>query len=161
MTHKYITISRIKKFVTSFLLASFILIGLLDAISQGKMTYSSIMGMDVQRVYFYTFFLLVIGCWLLYNKYLSGIGFITLATFSSYFFEYTLLHNYFASIAVYICLILDIIINKKYLWILPFLAFGIFQGFAFQIPQLSKYYVGSMEFLSLCLGSVFIVKNIK
>jgi len=155
MTYKHV-----KKIITVVILSMFIFIGFLDAIINRIPTYSSIMGLDINRVYFYTFYLLIIGCWLLYNKKLVGIGFITLATFSSYFFEYISLHNYFASIMIYLCLIIDIIKMKKLLWLIPFVALGIIQGIAFQLPNISSYVVGSMEFLSLCIGTVFIVKYI-
>ena len=48
--------SSINKIVTAVLLFSFIITGFIDLLMQGKTTYSSIMGMDVERVYFYTFF---------------------------------------------------------------------------------------------------------
>ena len=149
-----------KKIVTAILLFGFIVTGFLDLLVHGKTTYSSIMGMDIERLYFYTFFLLVLGCWLLYNKWFVGIGFLALATFSSYFMEYILLHNYFASIIVYIGLIIDIIIRKKMKWLIPLVVIGIIQGIAFQTAGLGYYTVGSMEFLALCIGSVFIVKTI-
>ena len=149
----------IKKTVTSILLFGFIITGLLDALLNGKTTYSSIMGMDINRVYFYTFFLLIIGCWLLYNKWFVGIGFLTLATFSSYFMEYILLHNYFASILVFIGILIDIIIRKRIKWLIPLVVIGLIQGIAFQTILLGRYSVGIMEFLALCIGSVFILKN--
>ena len=151
---------RIKKIITGILLFGFIFTGLIDAILNDKRTYSSIMGMDINRVYFYTFFLLAIGCWLLYNKWLTGIGFLALATFSSYFFEFRLLHNYFASIIIYIGIIIDILIKKKKKWLIPLIAVGILQGLAFQTTWLGFYLVGSMEFLALFIGSVFIVREI-
>src|SRR5215469_18612441 len=92
----------IKRFITGLLLFSFTFFGLFDAITQGQKTYSSVMGLDINRVYFYTFFLLIIGCWLLYHKWFVGIGFLALATFSSYFTEFIMMHNYFASVAIYI-----------------------------------------------------------
>ena len=150
----------IKKIITYILLFGYIITGLMDGLLHGKASYSSIMGMDVNRVYFYTFFLLIIGCWLLYNKWFVGIGFITLATFSSYFFEYIVLHNYFASIMIYIGIIIDIIIMKKFKLLLPFIIIGIVQGIAFQTPWLSHYFVGIMECLALCIGSVIVVNNI-
>ncbi|MCL2042566.1 MAG: hypothetical protein FWG89_00350 [Treponema sp.] len=150
----------IKKMITYILLFGYILTGFFDGLLHGKTSYSSIMGMDVNRVYFYTFFLLIIGCWLLYNKWFVGIGFITLATFSSYFFEYLLLHNYFASIMIYIGIIIDIIIMKKLKLLIPFAIIGIIQGVAFQTPWLNHYMVGIMEFLALCIGSVIVVNNI-
>ena len=98
------------------------------------------MGMDTNRVYFYTFFLLVLGCWLLYNKWFAGIGFITLSAFSPYFNEFLLLHNYFASVTIYV---------------------GIIQGLAFYTGCLGKYTVGIMEFSALCVGTVFTIKTIE
>ncbi|MCL2442488.1 MAG: hypothetical protein FWD13_03385 [Treponema sp.] len=148
------------KIVTAVLLFSFIITGFVDALLQGKYTYSSIMGADINRVHFYTFFLLVIGCWLLYNKWFVGIGFLALAAFSSYFIEYVVMHNYFASISIYIGIIIDIIIRKKFKWLIPLIAVGIIQGIAFQTPWLSYYVVGSMEFLALCIGTVFVLRNI-
>jgi len=118
------------------------------------------MGMDINRVYFYTFILLVIGCWLLYNKWFVGIGFIALATFSSYFTEFIGLHNYFASLIIYIAIIIDIIVRQKMKWLVPLVIVGIIQGIAFQTTWLNNYLVGSMEFLALCIGSIFIVKTI-
>jgi hypothetical protein len=118
------------------------------------------MGMDINRVYFYTFFLLVIGCWLLYNKWFVGIGFLALATFSSYFIEFIIIHNYFASILIYIGIIIDIIIRQKKKWLVPLIIVGIMQGIAFQTTWLSHYMVGGMEFLALSIGSIFIVKTI-
>lgn len=149
-----------KKIVSSILLFGFIATGLLDALLHGQRTYSSIMGMDINRVYFYTFFLLIVGCWLLYNKWFVGIGFIALAAFSSYFFEYVTLHNYFASVIIYIGIIIDIIIRHKKKWLIPFIFVGIIQGIAFQVPWLSAYVVGFMEFTALSVGSVFVVKTI-
>ena len=70
------------KLVTGLLLFGFVITGFLDLLVNRQSSYSSIMGMDTNRVYFYTFFLLVIGCWLLYNKWFVGIGFISLAKFS-------------------------------------------------------------------------------
>jgi len=119
------------------------------------------MGMDINRVYFYTFLLLIIGCWLLYHKWFVGIGFITLAAFSSYFFEYHFLHNYFASILIYIGIIFDIVIRRKIKWLIPFFIIGIVQGLAFQTSLLSYYLVGSMEFSSLCIGTIFILRHMK
>ena len=153
-------ISSIKKIVTSIILFGFIVTGFIDALSHGKTTYSSIMGMDIGRVYFYTFFLLLIGCWLLYNKWFVGIGFIALATFSSYFTEFVLLHNYFASIFIYIVIVTDIITRKKIKWLIPLIIIGVIQGLAFQAPWLTNYVVGCMEFTALCVGSFFIVKTI-
>ena len=149
----------IKKIVTGILLFGFIVTGFLDALLHGKTTYSSIMGMDINRVYFYTLFLLIIGCWLLYHKWFVGIGFLALASFSSYFTEFILLHNYFASILIYIGIVIDIIIRQKKKWLIPLFIFGIIQGIAFQTAWLSNYMVGCMEFLALCTGSIFIVKT--
>jgi len=151
---------KIRKFITAILLFTFIIIGCIDALLHNEVSYSSIMGMDINRVYFYTFLLLIIGCWLLYNRFLVGIGFITLATFSSYFLEYLSLHNYFASVVIYIGLLLDIIFRRKFLWLIPFIVLSIVQGVAFQNLHFINYIVGSMELISFCLGSVFIVKNI-
>ena len=150
----------IKKIVTGVLLFGYIVTGLIDALLHGKLTYSSIMGMDINRVYFYTFFLLVIGCLLLYNKWFVGIGFLALATFSSYFTEFILVHNYFASVSIYIGVLIDIIIRKKMKWLVPLIVIGLIQGLAFQTGWFGNYMVGGMEFLALCIGSVFIVKTI-
>jgi len=151
----------IKKIVTGILLFGFIITGFLDILLHGKSTYSSIMGMDINRVYFYTFFLLIIGCWLLYNKWFVGIGFLTLATFSSYFIEFIIIHNYFASILIYIGIIIDIIIRHKMKWLIPLIIVGAIQGIAFHTNWLGYYSVGIMEFLSLCIGSVFVLKTIE
>ena len=151
----------IKKIVTGVLLFGYIITGFLDLLMQGKKTYSSIMGMDINRVYFYTFFLLIIGCWLLYNKWFVGIGFLSVATFNSYFIEYLFIHNYFASILIYIGIITDIIIRKKMKLLIPLGIVGIIQGIAFNTTWLSYHFVGSMEFLALCIGSIFIVKTIE
>ena len=150
----------INKLVMGFLLSGFIITGFIDLLLHQKTSYSSIMGMDTSRVYFYTFLLLVIGCWLLYNQWIVGIGFISLATFSSYFTEYMLLHNYFASVAIYIGIIIDIIIRKQYKWLIPLIVIGIMQGVAFQTGWFDYHMVGFMECLALCVGSVFIVKTI-
>jgi hypothetical protein len=149
-----------KKIITGILLFGYTVTGFLDALLHGKASYSSIMGMDINRVYFYTFFLLVIGCWLLYNKWFVGIGFLALATFSSYFTEFIIIHNNFASILIYIGIIIDIIIRQKKKWLIPLIIVGIIQGIAFQTTWLNHYFVGSMEFLALCIGSIFIVKDI-
>jgi hypothetical protein len=149
-----------RKIVTGILLFGYIVTGFLDLLLQGKMTYSSIMGMDINRVYFYTFFLLIIGCWLLYNRWFVGIGFLAVATFSSYFTEYIFIHNYFASILIYIGIIVDIIIRQKKKLLLPLVIVGIMQGIAFNTTWLGYYMVGAMEFLALCIGSIFIVKSI-
>jgi hypothetical protein len=151
----------IKKILTGVLLFGYIIIGFLDILLHGKSTYSSVMGMDINRVYFYTFFLLVIGCWLLYNKWFVGIGFLALASFSSYFIEYIIIHNYFASILIYIGIIIDIISRKKLKWLIPLIIIGMMQGIAFQTTWLGFYLVGSMEFLALCVGSIFIIKTIQ
>jgi hypothetical protein len=145
---------------TGILLSGYIVTGFLDALLHGQMTYSSIMGMDINRVYFYTFFLLIIGCWLLYNKWFVGIGFLTLATFGSYFPEFTFVHNYFASVLIYIGIIIDIITRQKKKWLVPLIIIGIIQGISYQNTWLSHYMVGSMEFLALCIGSIFIIKTI-
>jgi hypothetical protein len=150
----------VKKIVTGFFLFGFIVTGFIDILFHRQSTYSSIMGMDISRVYFYTFFLLIIGCWLLYNKWFVGIGFIALATFSSYFAEFIILHNYFASVFIYIGIMTDIIIRQKKKWLIPLIIVGIIQGIAFQNDWLGHYSVGSMEFLALCIGSIFIVRNI-
>ena len=151
----------INKLVTALLLFGFVVTGFLDLLVNRQSSYSSIMGMDTSRVYFYTFFLLVIGCWLLYNKWFVGIGFISLATFSSYFTEYISIHNYFASIAIYFGVIIDIITRKKKKWLIPLIIIGILQGIAFQTGWLGYYMVGIIEFLALCVGSAFIIKTIQ
>jgi len=152
----------IKKIITALLLFGFIITGFIDALSNGKRSFSSIMGMDINRVYFYTFILLIIGCWLLYHKLFVGIGFLALATFSSYFTEFIHLHNYFASIVIYIGIIIDIIIRHKKKWLIPLFIVGIIQGIAFQNRWLyTHYFVGSMEFLALCIGSIFLVITIE
>jgi hypothetical protein len=157
---KILSKSIIRKTVTGVLLFEFIAIGFLDILLHEKTTYSSIMGMDINKVYFYTFYLLIIGCWLLYNKWFVGIGFLALATFSSYFAEFIILHNYFASIVIYIGIIIDIIIRHKKKWLIPLIIVGIIQGIAFQTDWLGYYSVGCLEFLAFCIGSTFIVKNI-
>lgn len=150
----------IRKIITGFLLFGFIITGLIDALANNKTTYSSIMGMDINRVYIYTFILLIIGCWLLYNKWFTGIGFLALAAFSSYFFEYIFIHNYFASILIYIGIVIDIIIRREIKWLIPLIIAGILQGIAFQIDIFGNYLVGCMEFFALCIGSFFVVKTI-
>jgi len=147
-----------KRIITGILLFSFTFIGLFDAIIQGQKTYSSVMGLDINRVYFYTFFLLAIGCWLLYNKWFVGIGFLALAAFNNYFIEYVLIHNYFASVLIYIGIIIDIIIRYKWKWLVPLVIVGIIQGIAFQTNWFGYYAVGIMEFIALCIGSTFIIK---
>jgi hypothetical protein len=141
-------------------LFGYIITGFLDALLHGEMTYSSIMGMDINRVYFYTFFLLVIGCWLLYNKWFVGIGFLALATFGSYFTEFIFIHNYFASVLIYIGILIDIITRQKKKWLVPLIIVGILQGIAYQNTWLSYYMVGGMEFLALCVGSIFVIRTI-
>jgi hypothetical protein len=160
ITNKYLNKCTIRKIITGILLFGFTVTGFIDILLHGKTTYSSIMGMDINKVYFYTFFLLIVGCWLLYNKWFVGIGFLALATFSSYFVEFIILHNYFASILIYIGIIVDIVIRQKKKWLVPLIIVGIIQGLAFQTTLLGYYSVGSMEFLALCIGSIFIVKNI-
>ncbi|MCL2186471.1 MAG: hypothetical protein FWB86_11595 [Treponema sp.] len=152
------TYTLIKRIITGILLFSFIFLGFLDGITQGQKTYSSVMGLDISRVYFYTFFLLTIGCWLLYNKWFVGIGFLALAAFNNYFIEYLLIHNYVASILIYIGIITDIIVRHKFKWLIPLAIVGIIQGLAFQTTLLSFYAVGLMEFSALCIGSIFIIK---
>ena len=147
-----------KRIITGILLFSFTVLGLLDAIIQGQKTYSSVMGLDINRVYFYTFFLLAIGCWLLYNKWFVGIGFLALAAFNNYFLEYLFIHNYIASVLIYIGIVIDIIIRNKFKWLIPLAIIGIIQGIAFQTTLLSYYVVGLMEFIALCIGSIFIIK---
>jgi hypothetical protein len=149
------------KIVTGILLFGYIVTGFLDALLHGKTSYSSIMGMDINRLYFYTFFLLIIGCWLLYNKWFVGIGFLALATFGSYFTEFIIIHNNLASILIYIGIIIDIIIRQKKKWLIPLIIVGIIQGIAFQTTWLNHYFVGGMEFLALCIGSIFILKTTK
>lgn len=151
----------INKLVTGLLLFVFIITGFLDLLLHNQPSYSSIMGMDTSRVYFYTFYLLVIGCWLLYNKWFVGIGFISLATFSSYFTEYISIHNYFASVAIYFGIIIDIITRKKNKWLIPLIIIGVLQGIAFQTGWFGFYMVGIMEFSGLCVGSAFIIQTIE
>lgn len=150
----------VRKSITAFFLFSFIVIGFVDALLHGEVSYSSIMGRDINRVYFYTFCLLIVGCWLLYNKFFVGIGFITVATFNGYFVEYIFLHNYFASVMIYAMLVVDILHRRKAKWLIPFFIIGIIQAIAFQSTWLSQYIVGGMEFLSLCIGSVFVIRII-
>jgi hypothetical protein len=149
------------KLITGILLFGFIITGFLDLLLHGKISYSSIMRMNINRVYFYTFYLLIIGCWLLYNKWFVGIGFLSLATFSSYFIEFITIHNYFASILIYIGIITDIIIRHKMKWLVPLIIVGIIQGIAFQTNWLGHYSIGVMEFSALCIGSVFVVRTIE
>jgi hypothetical protein len=149
-----------RKIVTGILLFGYIVTGFLDLLLQGKMTYSSIMGMDINRVYFYTFFLLIIGCWLLYNKWFVGIGFLAVATFNSYFIEFLFIHNYFASILIYIGIVVDILIKQEKKWLIPLIVVGIIQGIAFNTTWLGYHIVGITEFLALCIGSIFIVRII-
>jgi len=152
---------KIKKIITGVLVFGFIIIVLVDALLQGKKSYSSTMGMDINRVYFYTFFLLTIGCWLLYHRWFVGIGFLALAAFSSYFREYLFLHNYFASILIYVMIVLDVVLRREVKWFIAFLVIGIIQGIAFQTPLLNNYFVGSMECLALSVGTVFVIKNMR
>ena len=149
------------KLAIGFMLFGLNITGFIDLLIHAKSSYSSIMALDVNRVYFYTFFMLLIGCWLLYHKWFTGIGFISLATFSSYFTEYLTLHNYFASIAIYVGIIIDIIIRKKKKWLVPLIVVGILQGIAFQTGWFAYYMVASMEFLLFCIGSVFIIRSIE
>ncbi|MDR0561440.1 MAG: hypothetical protein LBG73_01980 [Spirochaetaceae bacterium] len=148
-----------KRIITSILLSGFIITGFIDALLHDKLSYSSIMGMDINRVYFYTFLLLVMGCWLLYNKWFVGIGFLALAAFSSYFSELVFLHNYVASILVYIGIILDIVIRRKCNWLIPLVVCGIIQSIAFQTAWLGNFMVLGMEFSALVIGSIFVVKT--
>jgi hypothetical protein len=150
----------LKKIITSILLSGFIITGFVDGLLHDKLSYSSTMGMDINSVYFYTFFLLVIGCWLLYNKWFVGIGFLTLASFSFYFTELAFVHNYVASILIYIGIILDIIIRRKYKWLIPLVICGIIQSIAVQTIWLSDFMVLGMEFLALIIGSIFIVGSV-
>ena len=151
----------INKLITGLLLFGINITGFLDLLLHNKASFSSIMGMNMDRVYFYTFFLLIIGCWLLYHKWLVGIGVVCLATFNSYFTEYILIHNYFASIVIYIGIVLDIIIRKKSKWLIPLIIVGILQGIAFQTGWFGYYMVGFMEFLGVCIGSIFIIRTIQ
>jgi hypothetical protein len=151
----------IRKIISAVLLFGFIIIGFVDLLLQGQASYSSIMGMDIQRVYFYSFYLLILGCWLLYHKWIVGIGFISVAAFSSYFIELIYIHNYFASISVYIGILIDIITRRKPKWLIPLIVVGVIQGFAFQTRLLPFFVVGSMECAALCIGSVFVVKNME
>jgi hypothetical protein len=150
-----------KRIISGVLLFGFVLTGLIDALLHDKRSYSSIMGMDIYRVYFYTFLLFVMGSWFLYNKWFVGIGFLALATFNSYFDEFLFVHNYIASILVYIGIVIDIIIRRKNKWLVPLVICGIIQGIAFQTTWLGNFMVLSMEFLALCIGSIFIVKAVK
>jgi hypothetical protein len=153
--------NKAKRIISSILLFGYILTGLTDALLRDKRSYSSIMGMDINRVYFYTFLLFVIGSWFLYNKWFVGMGFLALAAFNSYFDEFLFVHNYVASILVYIGILFDIIIRRKYKWLVPLAICGIIQGVAFQTVWLGDFMVLSMEFLALCIGSIFIVKTVK
>jgi hypothetical protein len=148
-----------KKIITAVLLYGFIVIGFVDLLMQGQASYSSIMGLDIHRVYFYSFYLLILGSWLLYHKWIVGIGFISVAAFSSYFIELLYIHNYFASIAVYIGILIDIISRRKPKWLIPLIVVGVIQGFAFTTRLLPFFVVGSMECAALCIGSVFVVKK--
>lgn len=148
-----------RKIITAILLLGFIVTGFVDLLLQGQASYSSIMGMDIHRVYFYSFFLLILGSWLLYHKWFVGIGFISVAAFSSYFVELLYIHNYFASIAVYIGILIDVIVRRKPKWLIPLIIVGVFQGIVFQTHILPILVVGCMECAALCIGSVFVVKN--
>jgi len=150
-----------KKIITGILLFGYIVAAFIDGILHNQRTFSSIMGMDINRVYFYTFLLFAVGCWLLYNKWFVGIGFLALAAFNSYFFEFHFLHNYFASVLIYIGIVLDIITRRKKKWLIPLIVIGIIQGIAFQTGWIGYFMVGGMEFLALCTGSVFVVKNMQ
>lgn len=149
-----------KKIITGILLYGFTITGFTDILLNNSGTYSTTMAMDINRVYFYTFFLLVLGCWLLYHKWFIGIGFLCLASFSFYFEEYHDLHNYFASITVYVGVVLDFLIRKNIKWLIPLIIIGIVQGAAFYFRWYGLHLVGSMEFLALSVGSVFIIKKI-
>jgi hypothetical protein len=149
----------IRKIVTAILLAGFIITGYVDLLIHDQKTYSSIMAMNINRVYFYTFYLLAIGCWLLYNKWIVGIGFLVLAPFNAYFEELVFIHNYFASIAINIGIIIDILMKKKPKWFIPLVTAGLIQGVSFlSNTTIGFYIVGAMECLALCIGSVFVVK---
>jgi hypothetical protein len=149
----------VRKIVTAILLAGFIITGYIDLLIHDQKTYSSIMAMNIERVYFYTFYLLIIGCWLLYQRWIVGIGFLVLAPFSAYFEELVYIHNYFASIAINVGIIIDILLKRKPKWFIPLLIAGIIQGTAFlSNTEIGFYIVGSMECLALCIGSVFVVK---
>lgn len=150
----------IQKIITSILAIGFILIGLIDGLLYGKSSYSAIMGADINRVFFYNFFLIIIGSWLLYHRWFVGIGFTALAAFNAYFIELLNVHNYFASISVYIGIIVDVLIRRKFKWMIPLGIVGIIQGIVFQTRLLTHYVVGSMEFLALCVGAIFVVRNI-
>jgi hypothetical protein len=150
-----------KRIISGVLLFCFVLTGLIDALLHDKRSYSSIMGMDINRVYFYTFLLFVMGSWFLYHKWFVGIGFLALATFNSYFDEFLFVHNYVASILVYVGIVFDIIIRRKYKWLVPLVICGIIQGVAFQTAWLGRFMVLSMEFSALCIGSVFVSRTIK
>lgn len=160
---KALTLDRklIRKIITAVLLLGFIVTGYVDLLVHDAKTYSSIMAMNIERVYFYTFYLLVIGCWLLYHKWIVGIGFLVLAPFNAYFEELIYIHNYFASLAINVGILIDILIKRKPKWLIPLVIAGIIQGTAFlSNTHIGYYIVGSMECLALCIGSVFVVKNI-
>ncbi|MDR2900272.1 MAG: hypothetical protein LBV20_01960, partial [Treponema sp.] len=127
----------IRKIITGVLVFGYIIVGLIDLLMQGQGSYSSIMGMDIQRVIFYTFFMLTIGCWLLYHKWFVGIGFLSLAAFNSYFIEYLYIHNYFASVIIYLGMVVDILVRRKPKWLIPLVIVGIIQGVVFQTRILS------------------------
>ena len=61
---------------------------------------------------------------------------------------------------IYAMLVVDILHRRKAKWLIPFFIIGIIQAIAFQSTWLSQYIVGGMEFLSLCIGSVFVIKII-
>jgi len=148
-----------RQIITGILMFGFTITGFTDLLMHNYGTYSTTMAIDINRVYFYTFFLLILGSWLLYHKWFSGIGFLCLAAFSFYFEEYHDLHNYFASIMVYVGVVLDFVIRKKMKYLIPLVIIGAVQGAAFYFRWYGLYLVGSMEFLALSVGSVFIIKE--
>lgn len=75
--------------------------------------------------------------------------------------EYISIHNYFASVAIYIGIIMDVITRKKRKWLIPLIFVGILQSITFQSGWFGFYMVGIMEFLGLSIGSVFIIKTIE
>ncbi|PLW92161.1 MAG: hypothetical protein C0592_12235 [Marinilabiliales bacterium] len=150
-----------RKIITGILMYGFTVVGFTDILMHNSGTYSTTMAMDIDRVYFYTFFLLVLGSWLLYHRWYAGIGFICLAAFSHYFEEYRDLHNYFASITVYIGIVLDFLLRKKLKYLIPLIIIGAVQGAAFYYRWYGLQLVGAMEFLALSVGTVFIIKEVK
>ena len=84
-----------------------------------------------------------------------------LGNICSYFTEYVSIHNYFASTAIYIGLIIDVITRRQKKWLIPLTIVGTLQGIAFQTGWFGYYMVGFMEFLGLCIGAIFIIKTIK